>query len=157
MSKEDWFVFDTLIVPSGRLSFSDTSYFFDSFVVVAVPPGPYNVAILRSKRGSIALLRVVREAGCTRGRKVGRISVDFAQVGVCDRDSTESAFQARTNDEMRKFFDALVTDEFGVIDLGDIHMAFSRSGLGDGRYEVWELVDQEEHVCGAEIDFRTPK
>ncbi len=89
-----WSRLGTLDIRSGRLSISDSSFFFDFPLIVDLPPGEYVIEAVRAREGEhdlIERLRVVdRVAGdVARGEPLGFVTVQFAQLGLCDRTRAE--------------------------------------------------------------------
>lgn len=151
----------TLTVASGRLSISDSSYFYDAPLVVDFPMGPAEVSVVTAMREDsrpVVGVRLVaaspRPAATMRGGLLGKVLVDFAQIGVGDRVAVESAFDALGDAGMSRYFDQLQTeaDVFWIELPSGVSLFAFRSGFGDGLYPVFELVDASGQRVGVEID-----
>lgn len=153
----NWKYAGELNIASGQLSISDTSYFYDSPVVVPLKPGMYTIhADIAEWSGEdyVRTVRIEREHNTRRGACLGKVQVDFGQIGLCDRAVTEEAFERLGDDKMHLYFDQLNTTElFGTVSLqnGTIMMYF-RPGFGDGTYRIYELLDAHGGLLGVEID-----
>ena len=142
----------------GRLSVSDTSYFYDAPVLLPVQPGKYSVMVRYGTSEGVkyvSALRVARGDNLVRGSRMGDVLVDFAQVGVCDRDAVEKAFDSLGDTGMRIYYDQLqTTDLVKTVTLpGNVEMIIARSGFGDGNYPVYLLGASPQVPAGIEIDF----
>lgn len=137
---------------------SDTSYFYDEPVVLSVPAGEYSVMVrygIREGTKYVSSLRVARGDGLIRGTLLSRVLVDFGQIGVCDRDAVETAFDILGDAGMQNYYEQLqTTDLVKIISLpNNIEMFVAHSGFGDGHYPVY-LLGATDHVpAGIEIDF----
>lgn len=156
----NWTSIGELDIASGQLSISDTSYFYDSPVVVTLEPGSYTVHVEVARLSGEAYVRTVRieRGGSTRrGTYIGNVEVDFGQIGVCDRAVTEHAFEQLGDDKMHLYFDQLNTTElFGSLTLpGGTTITFFRPGFGDGVYRLYEVLDVHGGLSGVEIDCLT--
>lgn len=142
----------------GRLSVADTSYFFDKPLILDLVPGDYQVSaryVLPTGHKHIAGLRVgTAEVALTRGTEIGKVSVDFGQLGVCDRDATEAAFDSLGDEGMPRYYDQLNTTALveWVHLPGPVNMLVVRPGFGDGAYPVRELLRPDGGRGGIEID-----
>jgi len=107
---------------------------------------------------AMAIRAVRSDKPTVRGRVVGQVSVGFGQLGICDREEVEKAFDALGDAAMTTYFDQLnSTDLTGWITLpGGIRMAMVRPGFGDGSYPVFELQDVNGRAAGIEIDCSLP-
>jgi hypothetical protein len=157
MSDRDWTPIGELAV-QGRISVSDTSFFYDDPAIVSVVAGRYAIGVRRVEIDGhehvMAVSAVRSSTPLIRGRVVGEVSVSFGQVGICDRDEVEKAFDALGDTGMATYFDQLnTTDLTGWITLpGGVTMAMVRPGFGDGTYQLFELVDAEGRVQGIELE-----
>lgn len=102
----------TLTVASGRLSISDASYFYDAPVILDFPRGTADIVVTAEVHaGHRHVVRVVLLASSphprrwTRGALLGKILVDFAQIGVGDRVAVTSAFDALGDAGMSRYLD----------------------------------------------------
>lgn len=144
----------------SRISVSDTSYFFDTPVLVPVPGGFYSVSVCYHTCENfrhIGSLRMLM-AGATvskRGNMIGTVVVDFGQIGICDRDTVESAFDVLGDGGMHQYYDQLnTTDLLGWVCLPkSARMLTIRPGFGDGSYSVWALTGMHGATEGIEISF----
>jgi hypothetical protein len=127
-------------------------------VLLSLQPGEYTVMVryetdegVRYVRG----LRVARGENLVRGARVGDLVVDFAQVGVCDRDAMEQAFDGLGDSGMHSYYDQLQTTDLATILVlpNDAKMFIVRSGCGDGNYRVYLLGASSQLPAGIEIDF----
>lgn len=142
----------------SHISVSDTSYFYDEAIIVDVRPGQYQVDVAYSfpeGHQHVASVRVIRRE-CTewhRGKKLGLLVVDFGQVGICDRDAVEKAFDGLGDTQMSRYYDQLnSTDLTLVVRLpGQIEMIVVRPGYGDGSYPIYGIVDGAGALVGVEI------
>jgi hypothetical protein len=156
-AKADWEVIGHLET-QGRISISDSSFFYDQPVVVSVEPGKYSVSVLYETRKGhrhIARARVATsEEPVKLGTVVGIVGVEFGQVGVCDRELVESAFDVLGDSRMPEYFNQLNTTELiGIIKLPEeVKMYIFRPGFGDGRYPVYEILASNGKRRGLEID-----
>jgi len=142
----------------GRLSVSDTSYFYDEPVLLSVPAGRYSVMVrYGSNEGGkyISALRVARGDDFVRGARLDDLLVDFGQIGVCDRDAVERAFDILGDAGMPTYYEQLQTTELvKTVNLpNDVEMFIARSGFGDGLYPVYLLGSSDQMPAGIEIDF----
>lgn len=151
----------TLTVASGRLSVSDSSYFYDAPVVVDFPVGPAEVSIAAEVHGGhrhvlrvLLTTRSLQPGPTTRGAVLGKVVVDFAQICVGDRVAACAAFDALGDAGMSRYFDQLQTEEgvFWIELPSNVALLAFRSGFGDGLYPVIEVVDPTEARVGVEID-----
>jgi hypothetical protein len=142
---------------ASQLSLSDSSYFYDEPLVLAVNPGRHKMQIRCVSPGGhrhVAAIRILKSLGeLRRGTKMGEFIVDFGQVAICDRTGAERAFETLGDNGMRRYFDQLnVTELFSLVILPDTTMAIVRAGFGSGMYPVYELVDSDGQVNGVEVD-----
>ena len=142
----------------GRLSVSDTSYFYDEPVLLSVLPGEYSVMIrYGTSEGAkyVSSLRVARGNDLVRGSRLEDLVVDFGQIGVGDRDAIEKAFDALGDAGMQAYYVQLQTTELvKTVDLpNNAKMLVTRSGFGDGLYPVYILGASSQMPAGVEIDF----
>ena len=151
----------TLTVASGRLSISDASYFYDAPVILDFPRGTADIVVTAEVHaGHRHVVRVVLLASSphprrwTRGALLGKVLVDFAQIGVGDRVAVASAFDALGDAGMSLYFEKLQTEDdvFWIELPSGVSMLAFRSGFGDGLYPVFDLVDDAGDRVGVEID-----
>ncbi|NKI96835.1 DUF4241 domain-containing protein [Rhizobacter sp. SG703] len=142
------------------ISLSDTSYFYDEPILVDTGPGKYAVSVEyafpEGHRHVAALRALVAETDqFSRGAKLGNIQVDFAQIGICDRDVIEAAFDSLGDDGMSQYYDLLnTTTPVSWIYLpGSAAMCVVRPGYGDGSYPVYELRAVDGALVGVELEF----
>lgn len=146
-------------VPSGgRLSVSDTSYFYDEPVILSVPPGEYSVMVRYGMSGGakyVSSLRVARGKELVRGSRLNDVLVDFGQIGICDRDAVENAFDILGDAGMQTYYEQLqTTDLVKTISLPNkVDIFVARPGFGDGLYPVYVLGAPDQMPAGIEIDF----
>jgi hypothetical protein len=145
----------------GRLSVSDTSYFYDEPVLLSLLPGHYSVMIrYGSNDGAkyVSAMRVARGTDLVRGSRLDDVVIDFGQVGVCDRDAVEKAFDVLGDAGMSNYHDQLQTNDLvkTVILPNKAEMFIVRSGFGDGLYPVYLLGASDQIPAGIEIDFEHP-
>jgi hypothetical protein len=141
-----------------RLSVSDTSYFYDEPVLLSVAPGTYSVMVrYGSNEGTkyVRAMRVARGNNLVRGSRLDHVVVDFGQIGVCDRDAVEKAFDELGDAGMSTYYDQLQTSDLvKTVTLPDnAEMFIARSGFGDGLYPVYLLGASDQMPAGIEIDF----
>jgi len=141
----------------GRLSLSDTSYFYDDPVILDVDPGVYRInAVFGDFQGfrHLMAIRVINAEDVLLGGVVGNIGVDFGQIGICDRSAVEAAFDVLGDAGMGEYFDQLNTTELiGIVGLPlGVAMYIFRPGFGDGDYPVIELFDLNGKRSGVQID-----
>jgi hypothetical protein len=152
----EWKVIDAIDV-QARLSISDTSYIFDVPVIVDVPSGHYHVSVRFVRKDGetrVAATRVALSTDVSRGAKVGDVIIDFAQLGVCDRDAFERVVESLTDEDMPTYFNQLQTlDDTGKAELPGAKVVFTKTGYGDGEYPVYELRNTGGERAGVEIDF----
>jgi hypothetical protein len=149
------------LTTGGVLSVSDSSFFYDAPVLPVVNPGMYgvyaNVALFQSHPHIIAVKVVTSMSpAMVRGRKWGDVTVDFAQIAICDRADAEAAFDALGDGRMDEYYDKLDNTElYTTITVSETmcDMAIVRTGFGDGAYPVYELRDSEGETSGIEIEF----
>ena len=125
---------------------------------ITAAPGDYVVSIL-GDAGKTKGVRVC-QAGITqaaRGKEVGRVSVDHAAVAICDYDALLAAAKADpdaygdwTEVECEE---AIWEQDSGVLNFGGVSIAHLKTGVGDGEFPVWELLDGGR-VVGLECSFR---
>jgi len=154
----DWELIGQLEI-LGRISISDSSYFYDQPVIVPLDPGRYSVSVsygIQAGHRYIARARVTtsEEEQLKTGNKVGFVGVDFGQIGICDRDSVETAFDILGDSRMPEYFAQLnIADLFGTVKLPkEIKMFIFRPGFGDGNYPIYEILGSEGRSRGVEID-----
>jgi len=144
------------------MSVSDTSFFYDEPIILPVARGGYALSVRKvtfdGHEHAMAIRAVRSDKPTARGRVVGEVSVGFGQVGICDRDEVEKAFDALGDAGMSTYFDQLnSTDLTGWITLpGSVKMAMVRPGFGDGTYPIFELQDADGDAAGIEIDCSLP-
>jgi hypothetical protein len=146
------------VLSGGRLSVSDTSYFYDEPVLLTVPPGEYSVMVrygMSEGTKYVSSLRVARGKDVVRGSRLADVLVDFGQIGVCDRDAVEKAFGVLGDAGMQTYYEQLqTTDLVKTISLPNkVEMFIARPGFGDGLYAVYVLGASEQMPAGIEIDF----
>lgn len=152
-----WQWVDELVVSSGELSISDTSYFYDEPVLVRVQNGRYAVYVEIAERDGepfVRSLRVCSEDGLARGQRIGGVLVDFGQIGVCDRGAVAAEFTQLEDAGMPIYYEKLNTTYLsGVVMLPHgTKMAVIRPGFGDGNYTVFSLVNASGELRGVEVD-----
>lgn len=142
----------------SQISISDTSYFYDEAVIIEVPSGRYQVEVaydFPEGHKHVAAMRVAPEKSTDlcRGPKLGSLIVDFGQVGICDRDAVEAAFEILGDEQMNKYYDQLDSTELTLIVRlpGQTEMIVVRPGFGDGSYPVYGIVDRSGTQVGFEI------
>ena len=99
---------------ASRLSISDSSYFYDEPLIVPVASGRYRMSryLVESGHKHVAGIRAMTMAGqVIRGNAIGRVPVDFGQVGLCDRDAVEHAFDKLGEARMSDYFEQLNTPD----------------------------------------------
>ena len=142
----------------GRLSISDTSYFYDEPIVVPVEKGKYEVSVQYGMENGSSHVELVRVAAismqCLRSEAIGSVQIDFGQIAICDRDAIELAFDALGDERMPEYFEKLNTTEpVGWINLpAGERMFFARPGFGDGVYPVYKLMTSDGITAGIEIE-----
>ncbi|HVV50846.1 MAG TPA: hypothetical protein VHO06_14365 [Polyangia bacterium] len=146
------------------LSVSDTSYFYDEPIMLPMAAGTYTICVhnadVEGNRHVMAIKVTCSSEGSNRGRRLGEVIVDFGQLGICDRDAVEKAFEVLGDLGMSTYFDQLqtATGLTGWIVLpGAVRMAMIRPGFGDGRYPVFELLDGTGNAVGVEIECSISK
>lgn len=155
---EKWDFFDHINI-RGQLSLSDSSYFYDLPLIFDLNPGMYKIEFLYDTLDDqryIARARVsLSDERQSLGNQLGILVVDFGQVGVCDRESMESAFDALGDNGMSIYFDQLnITTLTGRVELpSGVKMCIFRPSFGDGNYPVYELLGRNGENTGVEIDF----
>ncbi|HKQ39495.1 MAG TPA: hypothetical protein VJ063_15565 [Verrucomicrobiae bacterium] len=149
------------IAVRGRLSISDTSYFYDHPIIVEVIPEHYSVRVRYvSSEGHnyIAGVRVAHHGSLARATWMGNVTVDFAQIGICDRDAAEFAFNLLGDGGMPYYYKQL--DTVGSVEWvqlpGSVKMLVIRPGFGDGSYPVYQLLRSDGTKAGIEIDCLHP-
>ena len=164
----EWKTVDVLDI-SSKLSLSDTSYFHDNPLIVDVPSGRYDVGVRVESEttayGDNSFVTCIRVFASTqqvrRGKQLGYLSVDFAQIGVCDRTAIERELANLSDEQMHLYYDQLkTTDESettrmtGVVTLpGGGKMVWVLGGIGNGEYAVYEMRDATGVVAGVEVDL----
>lgn len=143
---------------SGRLCVSDTSYFYDEPVILSVPPGEYSVMVrygMSDGARYVSSLRVARGNDLVRGSRLDDVLVDFGQIGVCDRNAVETAFDVLGDGGMHTYYDQLqTTDLIKTVTLPNkVEMFIARPAFGDGLYPVYMLGASDQMPAGIEIDF----
>ena len=143
-----------------RLSISDTSYFYDEPLIVPVTPGNYVVSAAYGETDGIRHVRCFRVMLCgveLRSRRpgLGEVIVDFGQVGICDRDAAEAAFESLGEHGMDDYHRQLdYTDLSKWVHLpGPTLMWSARPAYGDGVYPAYDLRDQNSKRIGVEVSF----
>jgi hypothetical protein len=147
--ESDWVEFALLPVITGKLRVSDPMFFRD------LPPSPtfevecgtYRVMLKTvtypGDRRVSRLRAFVREPSSF-GDHLDDVGVDFAQVGVFDPsilDEAADKMDTVQSEQMVAELDAIA--DFGIVQLGTDERAIMpvvRSGFGDGRYPIHELV-----------------
>jgi hypothetical protein len=143
---------------AGRLSISDTSYFYDEPIIVPVGNGTYEVSVQYGIENGSSYVELVRVAAigkqCSRSEAIGSLIIDFGQLGICDRDAVEHAFDALGDERMPEYFDQLNTSEpVGWISLpSGERMFIARPGFGDGAYPVYKLMTSDGIAAGIEVE-----
>jgi hypothetical protein len=124
---------------------------------VAVSPGEYVVSIM-ADAGKTKGVRVCHAGAADprRGKEVGRVSVDHAAVAICDYDallaavrSDPDAYSDWTEDDCEA---AVWEKNSGVLNFSGVPIAHLKTGVGDGRFPVWELLEGSA-VVGMECFF----
>jgi hypothetical protein len=143
----------------GKVSISDSSYFFDSAVIVDVEAGNYLVELLFSAPGAAQEAVRVRPASpeitLRANGYLGEVLVDFGQIGICDREHAVKAFEQLGDDGMSRYYDQLSTDELvrEIKICGEAKMLLIRPPSGDGSYPVYRLISQDGRRAGFEVHF----
>jgi len=153
----EWETIGTLSI-AGRLSVSDSSYFYDEPILLSVPPGEYSVMIRYGTSEGVKYvrgLRVARGKDVVRGSQLDVVVVDFGQIGVGDRDTLEKVFDALGDAGMQSYYGQLqTTDLVKRVSLPNkVEMFIARSGFGDGVYPIYVLGSSGQMPAGIEIDF----
>lgn len=147
-----------LHLPSGHLSISDSSYFFDFPLIVDLAPRTYVVEVARTRVNGMEInerARVSDGLGVERtGAVVGRVQIEFAQVGLCDRSTLESAFASSSDDEIARFTSQLSdAGSTGIAQFaGGATMILVKPGFCDRDFAVHELLRGTTR-CGVEAVF----
>lgn len=105
-----WIGLCTMTVPSGELAISDPMLVFDDLLWVALPPGSYGVSaklVGQTNGRRVSRVRVLRGVSARVVRELGRVSVDFAQVGFSDRQVGRRAFLAWDDESGEAYVAAL--------------------------------------------------
>jgi hypothetical protein len=124
---------------------------------VTVEPGKYVVSLLAEK-GKTKGVRVCASdvAKPKRGKEIGSVSVDHGAVAICDYDALLDAMQEDPdayNDWTEDECEAAVWEKAsGELKFGGVPIAHLKTGVGDGKFAVWELLDGKE-VVGMECLF----
>ena len=124
---------------------------------VVVAPGEYVVSIIGgnrdAKRVRVCLAGVAEPK---KGKEVGQVSVDHAAVAICDYDALFAAAKADpeaysdwTQDDCES---AVWEKQSGVLEFGGTPIAHLKTGIGDGTFPVFELLDGNR-VVGMECSF----
>ena len=150
---------DVCKVPiNGRLSISDSMYFFDYPVIVSLPHAIYSVSVRYQGDDAariVAAVRVSQDHSVRRAREIGQVMVDFARIAICDRDRAEAEFEKLGNDGMSVYFDALDSTEHAyliTLPQGTV-IAITGTGPGDGEYPVYMLASNDSLAAGIEVVF----
>ena len=141
-----------------RLSVSDTSYFYDEPILLSVPAGQYSVMVRYGSNDGgryVSALRVACGNDLVRGSRLDDVLIDFGQIGVCDRDAAEAAFDILGDVGMPTYYNQLQTTELAktVTLPNNVEMFIVRSGFGAGLYPVYVLGASGQVPAGVEIDF----
>lgn len=167
-----WTQIGSLEIGSGRLSISDSSFFFDFPLIVDSPPGAYFVEAVEAQDSGhdlIERVRLVGPAGArepaagalsdhpSRGDHLGYVSVQFAQLGLCDRTQAEAAFASLDEDGLNTF-----TSQMSLSTLTGVArfpngtaMFLVKPGFGDLDSAAFELL-RDGQRCGVELVFVEP-
>jgi hypothetical protein len=145
------------ITVGGVLSISDSSYYFENPIKVALVPGVYEVIIYSEGSADAPIVRklcvVQPEAAWHCGRVLGELLIDFAQIALADRESCDRALDTIPDDEMGVYYDQLnVVGPAALIDIGGASICVVRVP-NDGDNIVRELLNEMGDRVGAEIDF----
>ena len=165
--ESDWFDVGSLVVPDGELWVGPT---FDSMredgCVIELPKGTYRFSV----RGMdfeghrrIARARVCLE-DCNApiiGSAIGSIGVDGGLVAFCDIARYERTVLPEHFDQFLTGLQGASYDSprAGCTSIrcpnGEIAVAFTESGLGDGQYITYSLRG-DERLVGMEVEFLKP-
>ena len=158
-----WTRVASLVVPSGRLSLSDSSFFLESPLVVEIRPGTYTVEVQSGSHDGVRIVERLRMTSAdvgsiSRGRLCGYVDLQFSQLGLCDRDAFEQALAGTDAQEWLAF-----TEQFAITSLTGVarlpsgeEMILVKPGFGDLDPAVYELVDGGE-CRGIEAAFLAPE
>jgi hypothetical protein len=158
-----WLDIETINLLSGQFSIGDTTYFPGGQIFCDCPPGTYEVQTKMMDYGNdhrFGRLRAILRDQPSTMELLGDISVDFANVGICDYPLFLAATQPLAQDE--ELFFSLYANKlnaaYGRIVLPAdprVAMIFVTSGWGDGGYSVYRLV-AEQQTIGVEVEFIAP-
>lgn len=152
-----WESLGTISIDS-RISISDTSYFYDESLIVPSDSGDYVISVqyaMEDGHKHVAGLRVQKASTAPiRGRLLGSVPIDFGQIGICDRDAAERAFDALGDERLPEYQDQLNTTDLvaWIVVHAEVRMLIARPGFGDGMYPVYELIALDGKSAGIEID-----
>lgn len=154
----------TLTLQGHRLLIKDAMLMLDEnasspeWPYVELLPGDYDVWIDALPEGgrSVRVCAAAAEAPA-RGRQIGQVAVDHGSVALCDYDpllaavrDDVDAYSDWTEDECEE---AIWETPAGVLEFGGTRIAYLKTGLGDGRFPVFELLDGDRTV-GLECSFQ---
>ena len=127
---------------------------------VFVDPGQFVVEIHLPRDWHCGRFRVRRQDSTPAlGKVIGSLNIDHAKAAFIDYDTFHSivcedlnAYEEWTGTELD---DELALNFSGQIKFGDTPLVYVKSGVGDGTYPVFELVENAATV-GLECRFDTP-
>lgn len=158
-----WTRVASLVVTSGRLSLSDSSFFWESPLIVDVRPGTYAVEVQTGAHAGVSIAERLRLSlagtrSLARGRLAGHVDLQFAQLGLCDRDTFEHAIAAADEEGWLAFTEQFaITSLTGIARLAEsVEMVLVKPGFGDLDPAVYELVEGGA-CCGVEAAFLAPE
>lgn len=158
-----WTKVGNLVLPSGRLSISDSSFFLEYPFVVDLVPGTYSIEVWLGIVGGhelIERLRIVdpETRRPSRGESLGYVRVEFAQLGVCDRTAVESALSGLDEGGLNSFSAQLSLPGLtGFASFPDgTKMFLLKPGAGDLDSAIFELLAAHGR-CGVEAVFVEPE
>lgn len=158
----EWLAIGKLDAPKGTLCAVDVTLFNedDGFVVKA-PPGKYVVeGKVMDFNGHLRVSRVRAYLDGTTprlGKEVGETGTDSAMIAICDIKHCDAGMTDEDNEVFaEKLFDVEVDGgDVKTVKIGKkktITFAVCETGLGDGGYPVFSLVDGKRTV-GLEVEF----
>ena len=124
---------------------------------VAVEHGEYLVwALIKDGQNRGVRVSLAGSVDAKRGKELGRVSVDHGAVAICEYDALLAAVKtdpdAYSDWTEDKCESAVWENESGVLRFGDVRIAYLKTGVGDGAFPVWELVERNR-VIGMECLF----
>jgi hypothetical protein len=159
--ESDWLPLGTFQASTGGLCAVDPMCLnAENGITINSPPGTYIVegkAMNFDGHIRVSRVRAYLEGTSPRlGRELGEVPTDSATMAICDIRDIEESVKEGLSEELGEKLMELSPDggEIALLMVGETTLQFAvcESGLGDGCYPVFSLIDRAR-VVGLEVEF----